>query len=291
MSKPSRSGTSSCAFCGRPWSDVSRSKEHVRPRWIRKHAGDFAPGHLNHSLGFGLDQEQKAFVEGPTATAIYKKSIFTTQTREVCAPCNNGWMSTLETQAEPLFVRLVDAANTNKYCGLTASESRILARWTQKTVLTNELTSGTPYSMPHSLRRRLRDESQPLTPGYVWVGRLPSNAEMFAIQARLRIGNTRIPDPSQEDRFGLLSGIAFRRLVVMSYTPSSRRHEAPWMPITDWTLLSPRTSELGVEFPPPNDLSIGDIQRLTTDYTSWLPLSGVNTFMRNPNAPTVAHRN
>jgi hypothetical protein len=291
MSRHSRSGTSSCAFCGRPWSEVSRSKEHVWPRWIRKHAGDFAPGHFNHSLGFGLDEEQKAFVEGPTATHIYKKSIFTTQTREICTLCNNGWMSTLEIQAEPLFVRLVEAANMNKDCLLTASDSRTLARWMQKTALTSELTMGPPYSMPCNLRRRLRDESQPLIPGYVWAGRLPSNAEMFAIQARLTIGNTRIPDPRDEDRFGMLSGIAFRKLLVMSYTPSSRRHEAPWMPLTAWTLLSPRTSELRVEFPPPNDLSIGDVQRLATDYRSWLPLSGVDTFVRNPNAPTVAHRN
>src|SRR6266542_2085387 len=92
MSKQSRSGTLSCAFCGRSWSEVSRSKEHVWPRWIRKHAGGFASGHFDHSLGFGLDEEKRAFVEGPTVTKIHKRSILTSQTREVCVQCNNGWM-------------------------------------------------------------------------------------------------------------------------------------------------------------------------------------------------------
>jgi hypothetical protein len=291
VSKQGKSGTLSCAFCGRPWSVVPRSKEHIWPRWIRKHATDFAPGHFDHALGFGLDEKQKAFVESQTVTRFHKSSILTAQTREVCEPCNNGWMSTLETQAEPLFLRLLEAATSNQRCRLTFIEAATLARWMQKTAMANELTIGLPSLMPVSLRQRLRDEDRPLVPAYVWVGRFPENKEMMGIQVRFKIGNTRIPDPRHEDRVGLLSGLAFRSLLLMAYIPSSRRHEAPRMPVTSWTLLSPISPDSAVEYPPPVDLTSEDVRRLTTDYSSWLPLSDVSTFVRNPNPPTIHVRN
>ncbi len=291
MSKQGKSGTLACAFCGRSWSVVPRSKEHVWPQWIRKHATDFAPGHFDHAIGFGLDDEKRAFVEAPTVTRLHKSSILTTQTREVCKHCNNGWMSILETKAEPLFLRLLDAARSNHACRFTFNEAAMLARWMQKTALVTDLTMGLPSLMPANLRQRLKDEDSPLVPAYVWVGRFPENKEMMGIQARLMIGNTRIPDPRHEDRAGILSGLAFRSLLLMAYIPSSRRHEAPPMSVMNWTLLSPISHDSAIEYPPPADLTSEDVRRLATDYSSWLPLSGVSAFVRNLDPPSVHIRN
>src|SRR5438128_6897657 len=70
----------------------------------------------------------------------------------VCRPCNNGWMSRLETAGRPLILDL--AEGRRKIFSLGDSEARLLARWTVKTCYA--LHAGSNY-------RRIVPDDHPAT--------------------------------------------------------------------------------------------------------------------------------
>ena len=51
--------------------------------------------------------------------------------KAVCRPCNNGWMSKLETDSKPLIGRLIEDFPLS----LHTSQQTLLARWTLKTAM------------------------------------------------------------------------------------------------------------------------------------------------------------
>jgi hypothetical protein len=57
--------------------------------------------------------------------------------RDVCADCNNGWMSALESQAQPILTPML----RDQPRALTAVEQHIIATWATKTMLTMQGTN------------------------------------------------------------------------------------------------------------------------------------------------------
>jgi hypothetical protein len=112
---------------------------------MRKHEKDLLKSSQSgYSAGFDLDDQARAFVELPTFLTTKKSSLLTLKTREVCADCNNGWMSRLEQGARPIIRRLAEAAQTGQRLVLILGEAEVLAVSCQKTATTYELTSDRP---------------------------------------------------------------------------------------------------------------------------------------------------
>ena len=116
-----------CVFCDSELSNQNRSVEHIIPQWlldeldIRKVR--IEPSHM--SIEKGLVSKRKHTLENLKAG-------------HVCRQCNNGWMSSLECEAQPV---LIDLINTDRVTfDLSDQERFVLARWTLKTALT--LNSG-----------------------------------------------------------------------------------------------------------------------------------------------------
>src|SRR5208337_3743580 len=101
-----------CLFCA----NNANSKEHACPLWILKMRKDKNWGPI------------KRTVEGrPTKiTASAEVKI-----KAVCQPCNNGWMSGLETENKSLIGGLLN----DRPLPLDTSQQRSLARWTLKTAM------------------------------------------------------------------------------------------------------------------------------------------------------------
>jgi hypothetical protein len=103
-----------CWFCSTP---EGRSKEHIFPRWLTGDLGarefEVTPFHT-HLTGGSVHELSTRPLAGLVATKI-------------CAKCNNGWMSHLETQVRPL---LTGGALTGQ---VTPHWAQALAHWFAKT--------------------------------------------------------------------------------------------------------------------------------------------------------------
>lgn len=119
MSEISSVSARVCLFCGRggPWAE-----EHINPAWLLRH--------------LGLPDDDRLF-QGSAVTetgelvASRSFSTFRFVEGRVCAECNNGWMSRLETAAMPILIPLIDHIRAVQT--LTTMEAAIVAKWAAKT--------------------------------------------------------------------------------------------------------------------------------------------------------------
>jgi hypothetical protein len=123
-----------CIFCNSPLSGI-RSQEHVFPQWLLDELEirnvSISPTHFK-----------------PDGTVVSTRSHPVDSLREgrVCRPCNTGWMSNLEQQAQPLLSVLFTGART--VVELSSKERAILAKWTAKTAFVLNSASNYRKSVP-----------------------------------------------------------------------------------------------------------------------------------------------
>jgi hypothetical protein len=163
-----------CVFCGR---DEPLTREHVLGAWLSGIGLDPAPGH--HRAGW-LNRLARDFgVARPFEQTV----------REVCAGCNNGWMSRLEDVARRVLGPLI-MGNAGV---IEPGDSGAIAAWTHKTALVAMLVSSEQdraagYGLPSSEYRELyahRDALVPPAGTQFWIGRyrgVPSDGAPAAIQ-------------------------------------------------------------------------------------------------------------
>jgi hypothetical protein len=132
-----------CWFC-----DVRsgrRSKEHIFPRWMLDHFG--AADEMVHPT------RMTAF--GELASERPARPLRAHVNGEVCAGCNNGWMSSLETAAKGILTRRPLRQR------IPSDEAEVLARWFIKTAV--NLNVSQPFRLlvdapaRHALATRIPD--------------------------------------------------------------------------------------------------------------------------------------
>src|SRR5262245_9550643 len=110
---------SACIFCRRR--DIPLSKEDVLAKWIARE--------------YGKSVFMQITSRNTGAVRVAKNNLgFISKTP--CERCNNGWMSRLEKEAQPIIVKMMRAASFL----ITTSEKLTLARWILKTAIMYELT-------------------------------------------------------------------------------------------------------------------------------------------------------
>ena len=137
-----------CIFCGVALTSPgaqqpdSRTKEHVYARWFRDNV---------------VNQKIKMFTsDGTTATMERQPHLEALVNSSVCAECNNGWMSTLETQVDPIFEKLTSGTDISL---LSREEVEILARWTGKTAIVLGYVTPIPAIVPECIRKTFHADS------------------------------------------------------------------------------------------------------------------------------------
>ena len=133
-----------CIFCG---SDRELTKEHAWPSWLSNHFST----RFAFRKGFRLTSDQW----GQRISDRRVKGLDLTVNR-ICAECNNGWMSRLETEAMPLLSPLIDG----KHRAIWSDEQAIISAWFIKTAMVFEFTAGSsrePYYTDEE-RRGVRAE-------------------------------------------------------------------------------------------------------------------------------------
>lgn len=120
INKPKRG---KCIYCD----NTNLTDEHILPDWLSKAYPDAAHKvEMNHTLR----RPSRIVFEG--ASELYKETpppsligIYGQQVRNVCAQCNNGWMSLLTNQVKDIVNNLSDG----NWRVLTHDEREIFSRW------------------------------------------------------------------------------------------------------------------------------------------------------------------
>jgi hypothetical protein len=131
-------------FCGAD--DRRLSDEHVFADWITDVAG-FRGKPVSHYL----DRYDGTVVE-------FRREPFQSKVKVVCEPCNNGWMSGLETRTKPVLGPMIIGQEQM----LRTRDQRLLAFWAVKTALMVEhLVVPAARVIPESAYRALYEAGQP----------------------------------------------------------------------------------------------------------------------------------
>jgi|SRR5579862_2757902 len=113
--------TRACIFCGITLTKDNRSREHVVPAWLQTHLG------MN-------DQQLRLATANVSDNKILKSRTHAAsrlQEGRICATCNTGWMSKLETESMELLKSLIDGRFSP--VELSNGQRASLARWATKT--------------------------------------------------------------------------------------------------------------------------------------------------------------
>lgn len=108
-----------CWFCDR--AAGTRSKEHIFPQWLLRHydAMDERVHPIRVSLPLG----------GVVASERGERPLRAHFNGEVCAECNNGWMSALEVAVAPILTRYP------RQGPISGDDALVLAQWFAKTAV------------------------------------------------------------------------------------------------------------------------------------------------------------
>ena len=150
----------SCCFCGSQMTHgAKRTREHAIPSWLEAHlAGDD-------------EAVFTATVESGEHGGVLRRwssRQLNLVTKRVCASCNNGWMSRLETDAQPLLMTMLRGHRRTFHRGGQA----VLAGWAIKTALALgmlHLDAYEPITAAHC-RRSARGRGQPTEFCQVFLG-------------------------------------------------------------------------------------------------------------------------
>lgn len=162
--------TGSCVFCG---AVTAMTGEHVLGDWL---------------LHVGLDLQPRVHIAGYHNRLVKPLGVttpFTRTVKDVCGPCNNGWMSNLEAVAKRRLTRFI----MGEHGTLATASQAAVATWAQKTILVAMLVSseseraagyGLPPAEYHALYDR-RELVEPLPASTFWISRYTGSQRLAAV--------------------------------------------------------------------------------------------------------------
>jgi hypothetical protein len=141
-----------CPFCG----GGPKSREHVLPRWCRDLIDP------EDVLSVTRDSKQET-----RERKGWRQDRLNVVVKDVCKPCNNGWMARLEARTKPTLAPLL----TVPLKQAVVRDKRTLATWGTKTILTSALLNPDPPPFIQDWQYRWFFDHQTPLPGSVgWFG-------------------------------------------------------------------------------------------------------------------------
>jgi hypothetical protein len=140
-----------CMFCD----GAAATKEHAWPAWLVRR--------FPSPSGVSVDLER-----GGVALDPWRLATAETTVKFLCASCNNGWMSQLESRAMPVIASLLDDSSIT----LSPSTQTTLALWAVKTAMVFEvLREGRDWFYDSLERTQVRNGVLPSGHTSVWVAK------------------------------------------------------------------------------------------------------------------------
>lgn len=200
----------SCAFCG---FTGKLTGEHVFGDWISR---------------IGLDLNPVAHGAGPLnliGRELGVRPPFRQTVKDVCADCNNGWMSQLEVVAQRVLTPFI----LGKPGEIDEADAAAVAMWTQKTALTAMLVApqeerDAGYGLPASEYRALwtlRDEMQSLPVSQFWLGRYEGECGWSVRVVPLIVTVAELPEPDRPQGYAMTVVLGQLMLFGVRFTTPS----------------------------------------------------------------------
>lgn len=162
----------SCEFCKR-WGPLTG--EHLGSDWLNRAFPEWTIG--SHEIGWSGGRNT-VWKSEP------KPGVFTFKVVAVCEPCNNGWMSRLESAVIPT---LTPMARGEGNVTLSRPAQRRLAFWIAKTAMVFTMTEAPMVPTEHYAflyRRRSRKDRDLPSDVRVLISACPNPQYIFKIQLR-----------------------------------------------------------------------------------------------------------
>jgi len=175
-------------FCRR---DVPLTAEHVFPQWTRRFLTDPDGGlgtHTRITLRAGGEVDERSH-PGQAATGTV---------RSVCAECNNGWMSRLESEAAPFLLSMI-RGHTRTY---HPHGRTLIATWFVKTAL----VAGSKFTptLPPDFYTQLFVDRQPSANTLVWLAATPYDEHHQSDFRPIRTQHEDEPPPPEPNSFSAM---------------------------------------------------------------------------------------
>jgi hypothetical protein len=113
-----------CIFCG----DSPTTREHIWAAWLGQYIAKTKVNYTSGMVIVNLDRTRQ------NSTKLWGGDPHGRRLQIVCRPCNNQWMSALQTAAKPILIPLI----TGKSLVLTYERQKALAAWAAMSVICAE---------------------------------------------------------------------------------------------------------------------------------------------------------
>jgi hypothetical protein len=198
--------TRPCLFCTAPLTGA-RAREHVLPQWLLDE--------------IGIRREPITPTQfRPSMDVVSTRSHLLENLQEgrVCAACNNGWMSELETAAIPVLKPLMHG--TSKVTDLTRTQCALVARWTVKTAYMLNTASNYDLKIPAGHLSELHTNVHPVPKGVaVFAQQHKSDRDFYWLQGAMWhgvFGNEVVDfDPQEATTRSYKIALQFRSLILL----------------------------------------------------------------------------
>lgn len=190
-----------CVFCG---STNKVEAEHVWPHWAAElFVNDDTFTYYRHFVGAGYE---------PEAPSSWLQKPFDWKVRAVCKPCNNGWMSDLETAAKDT---LFGSAFSGHDRELPVGVQPTLAAWAIKTAMIVECTNvPSRRGIPRVEYEHLWEHRVPSANARIWLmSYAGARAVALALPFGIDVGVDRLPARDRGERHVWGSTILFGPVV------------------------------------------------------------------------------
>jgi hypothetical protein len=135
---------------------------------------------------------------GPVEENRWTGDTFSQTVRDVCEPCNTGWMSDLESRAKPLLSGPI----TDRPYSYSIPDQFVIAVWATKTVLVAlRAIPRQPEVISPAMYRWFAEHRAPLPNSVAWIGRYDGDGE-WPVSFKLHAagyGPIDEPQPSYEE--------------------------------------------------------------------------------------------
>jgi hypothetical protein len=272
-----------CFFCGEanPMSD-----EHAWPQWLGRGA-EVKPTQTTRTIGYGRTGDDE-MTEAPNLAVKKNGSVLKARVREVCRPCNNEWMSRLETSAQPLLERLWSPNYVFGRTTFSVDEAAVLATWATKTAWVRERVSDPAVTASAEMRRYLMDAQLPSEFTRVWIARHDGRTNFGVYVGRMEATHQDDSWNTDRRRRILMCTLTFRGLSVLVRTDDGWGVPEMRPPIDQWRQFWPIAET--VQWPPQGAASDNDVQAIAMRY-DWLRHPDVPIFHRDPKGEQMLIRN
>ncbi len=144
--------SSGCIFCGA----TPLTREHVLAQWMGKMPMADPPLPLNLEVTHDVESNiHKWTTKNPAALVA----------RCVCGPCNNGWMSDIQTAPQAALTSMIEGRATL----LDSPTRRAVATWAALTAMTSRYAASPIEPVEEGWLRHMYAERVPPSGWYIWL--------------------------------------------------------------------------------------------------------------------------